>query len=848
MLKVTLRSIGSNKIRFFLTTLTVVVGVTFVVAAFITADSLRSTFGDLSQDINQGYDVNLRAEVAFGDRDQSTPPIPGHVLDDVRALDSVDQAEPFFFVPPVVIIDALGEPVGGDFTPRAAINWTADETISQIYLIEGERPVGPDQFAVDVDVMADYDFSLGDRYAVTTSTGTTEFELTAVMQFGFPENAAVGATFAIFDSTTAQQVLGYGDQWQEIYVRATDGTDLDQLQTELQAILPDGVEAVTAEVVADEFADQFEAFIGPIQIVLLVFAFIVLFVSTFIINNTFNIILGQRIRELGLLRAIGATGRQVRQSVLTEALVVGVVATVVGLGLGVLGAIGIRELLQAGPGGGPPDGPLPIRLRTVIWAVSLGVGFTVLASLLPALKAARIPPIAALGSDVRLDSHDSRVRAGAGGTVAVLGIGLTTLALFGGLSTSLTLISLGIGAAVIFIALGILGPLFAGPSLALIGRPLPTLFGVPGSLARDNAVRSPRRSSATAIALTIGLALVVMVSVVASSLKTSIDDTLQEAFAGDFIVFDSSDGGMPREVSERLQTVVELDAVVPEKYDSVLFDGEETDLTGTAMDELLAVANLGRIVGSLSAGDPISRAAISVDWADDHDLTVGSEASIENRSGEQFDVEIVAVYEEDFVFGDQIIDLALMDILSSSQFDGDALLSLADGVTEEQGRAAIDGVLSDLPQIEVQTRDEAIARFKEFVDLILTIATVFLGVALVIALLGIVNTLTLSVFERTRELGLLRAVGMTARQVRRMIRWEAVVVAVFGALLGVVVGMVFGAAIVRAVPDDFIATITVPWRRIMGFIIVANIFGLLAAILPARRASRMKVLDAIAHA
>ncbi len=844
MLKLTVRSILSNKVRFFMTTIVVVLGVTFVVASFVLADSIRDEFSDIGQEVTAGQDVIVRGVTAFGDfTDDQGVNVPESLLDTVRAVPGVDVAEGWVFVP-AQPIDGSGVDVGDDFgPPRFAHFWTEDEQLSNLFLIDGRRPVGPNEFAIDPTAFAENDFEFGGTYTVTTPTGNHDFELVGTIQFGFPDDATAGLVRTVFDEDTAQQVLGFEDSYQLINVRADEGLDPEALLVTMQAALPEGFEVVSAEQAAGEFSDAFEAIIGPIQTVLLVFAFIVLFVSTFIINNTFNITLGQRVRELGLLRALGATGRQVQRSVILESLIIGIVATVIGIGLGILGAAGLRTAASA-LGADLASETLPLRLRTVIWAVLLGVGFTVAASLIPAFKAASIPPIAALREGLSLSSQSNRARSIFGSILAAVGLIATGIGLFGSLGTTGTLSSLGVGAAVIFLAVGVLGPLFAGRAVSAISAPLPKLFGTPGALARENARRSPRRTAATAIALTIGLALVTTVAVVASSLRTSVNNTLEETLAADFVV-SGGQFGVPTPVASALNMIDSVSAAVPERFETVRFNGDVTDVEATDMANSEHVVELGEITGSLTDGDPASRVAISADYADDKSLGLGDLVPIEFRDGSTRELSIVAIYSKDTWYSNRFVDLALYDELGLNQFDGNILLA-STGDTD-QTLADVELALSEFPQLEVQSRADLIAQLQSFVDIILALATVFLALALFIALVGIVNTLTLSVFERTREIGLLRAVGMTRRQTRKMIRWEAVTIAVFGALVGLVLGFIFGFAIVQAVPDDFIGTLTIPWIWLVSFLVTAVVFGLIAAYFPARRASRMNVLEAISY-
>ena len=853
MLRLALKSVLANKLRFAFTALAVVVGVAFVVAAFVTADSLRSTFDDLAADINTGNDFTVRGALPFGDITEATAPsVPDSLLEDIRAIDGVSGAEGGFFVDGVVPVDGSGKTpttLGG---PIAGSNWTEDESLSQYFLITGEWPHGLTEFAIDVVTFADYDFELGQDYQLVTPTGPRTFTLTGTMQFGFPDDAGIGATFSVFDTATAQEVLGFSGQFNEIAVRADPGADIEAVRGRIEAVLPPGVEVITSEEATEEFGDVFENFIGPLQTVLLSFAFVVLFVSTFIISNTFNIVLGQRVRELSLLRAVGATPRQVRRSVLTESVLIGAVATAAGLGLGMLGAVGIRALFSAF-GGSLPDGPLPLNLRTVAWAAAVGIGFTVVASLIPAVKASRISPVAGLHDDAAVDAGHRRMwRPLVGAGLAAAGLVLTGRGLFADFdSTTTQLLSLAAGGAVVFVAVAVLSPLIAGPVVSTLARPLSRVFGTPGRLARENAARSPRRTAATAVALTVGLALVAMVSVVGQSLKDTFVDNLTNAVRADYVISVDSSAGLPKTLAADLQaagagSVVGFDSdrvqifsdVDPSRID-------ETTITVTDLGLITDVANLDVAAGSLSGFDPAGGLLVHTDTAEDWGLRVGDEVRLQFVSSDTATLTVAAVYSQDAFWGDWLIDRSLHEQFATSASDNVVTVKAAIEDPAAQ-RALITDVLAAYPQANLEDRQEFQQGAESDLDTLLAMVNVFLLFALFIALVGIVNTLTLSVFERTREIGLLRAVGMTRRQLRRMVRWEAVAIALYGALVGVVLGLAFGVATAVAIPDEIISRVSVPTGQIVLLVVLAMVFGLLAAVFPSYRAGRMNVLDAIA--
>ncbi|MDE0676442.1 MAG: FtsX-like permease family protein [Acidimicrobiaceae bacterium] len=858
MLRLGIKSLLAHKVRFALTASTIVIGVAFVVAAFVTADSLRSGFDQLAEDINTGTDYTVRGELPFGEITEAVAPaVPADLVDDIAAVDGVEIAKGGLFVDGVIPVDGSGEAVTTFGPPVAGTNWLEDESLSQFYLMEGRWPVGGGEFAIDITTFEDdgYDFELGGTYRVVTPTGPREFTLTGAAQFGFPENAGVGAIFSLFDTETAQEVLGYPGEFTVISVRAEAGADIAELQTRIEAVLPDGVEVITAADSEEEFSDATETFIGPFQTILLVFAFIVLFVSMFIISNTFNIVLGQRVRELSLLRAVGATPQQVRRSVLTESAIIGIVASVAGLGLGMLGALGIKALFNA-LGASLPEGSLPLTLRTVLWAVAVGVGFTVLASLVPAIKASRISPVAGLSEGTTSDERASLgwKRLASGGVLLAIGLVLTGLGLFGDFDGATPQLStLGAGAAITFVAVSVLSPLVARSVVSLLARPLVWIMPISGRLARANAARNPRRTSATAVALTIGLALVTMVSIVGQSLKVSFGNRLATAFTADFIVTVDTQAGLPKTLSTDIQAagigtpvgfdfdLVQIETSNTEAQTAVV----QTTLTAARVSDLDAVINIDVVEGSLDGFDPQRGLLIHSDVAGDEGLALGDQVDLTFVSGDRVTVNVAAIFEGSGFWSNWFIDSALHSQVATTAFDDIVMVQSAID-DPEAARAAIDEVLTAYPQAVLEDRQEFQESIESNLNTVLVLVNVFLGFALLIALVGIVNTLTLSVFERIREIGLLRAVGMTRRQMRRMIRWEAAAVSLYGAVVGVVLGGAFGLATSAAIPEDIIDTISIPAAQLVFFLVISVAFGLIAALFPAFRASRMNVLDAIA--
>ena len=522
MFKLTLKSLLARKIRLALTTFAVVLGVSFVSGSFILADSLRSVFDKIAIEIAGPNWLQVRGVETIEDDSFSRPPVTQSVVDQIRSTEGVYDAEGVIQgFPRISVGDELVKPLGG--APTLAFNFDQQRAeLSGFETLEGSAP-GDSEAMVDIDTANKYDISVGDTITIRSLQPAEDFQVSGITRWGRQRG---GAVFVLVNTATAQRLFDYPDSYLAVTVAAMPGVDESELADKLTRELPDGFEAVTSDVVAGEFSDEFDTFITIFQTALLVFAAVALVVSAFIINNTFAIVLGQRVRELGLLRAVGATGRQIRSSVLIEALLIGVIASVVGVfaGLGITWVIkAIIE--QAGDGSGLPDGPLVIAARTWIAASVVGIGITLIAAISPARKASSIPPIAALRDGVALWSGGGRRRTviglllGAGGVVATI-LGTTTDS---GAGRQLTL--LAAGALLLFVSISLLSTLVARPAAKVLGWPVTRFARASGNLATQNASRNPRRTASTASALMVGLALVAMVLVVGTSFKNIFIDT-----------------------------------------------------------------------------------------------------------------------------------------------------------------------------------------------------------------------------------------------------------------------------------------------------------------------------------
>jgi putative ABC transport system permease protein len=604
------------------------------------------------------------------------------------------------------------------------------------------------------------------------------------------------------------------------------------------------MEAITASEVGDEQADAIQEGLGFFRTALLVFASVALFVGAFIIFNTFTILISQRTKELALLRALGAHQSQVMRSVLAEAAITGTIAAGLGLLFGVVMASGLRALLE-GFGISLPTTSLRILPRTIMAALGLGVFVTVTASLIPARRAAAIAPMAALREGEGVRPIRTAMRVLVGTLLASAGIASVGIALLGDIG-GLRLV--GVGALVTFLGLSVLSPVLARPITSALGAPLPTIAGVAGTLGRNNAARNPRRTASTAAALMIGLALVGTFTIMGSSVKASVGNVIEETLRADFTLQASTQfSGFSSVVARRLARDEHLAAVVPFIFAEWREPRSDSTRFLSAADATTVEDVVGLDVRSGSLDDLRGNAVmLHVSIADAKDLAAGDPLRMRFPSGVRR-MRVAGTYEQNGLVGDYLIDMATYRSIYLARLHTLVGVKAAAGVELAAARDAIERVTVDFANVKVQDQAELRAEQESQIDQLLGLINALLAFAIMIALLGIVNTLALSVFERTREIGLLRAIGLGRRQTRRMIRWEAIVIGLMGGVLGLATGIVFGAILVRALSDEGIETLAIPGGQLLIFLISAGFAGVLAAIGPARRAARMDVLGAIAY-
>jgi putative ABC transport system permease protein len=844
MFKVAFKNLVAHKFRSLALMLTVLLGVSFVAGTYVLTDTITRVFNDIFSEAYSAVDVNVRRASDLSTIEVARPPVPETLLDTVRTVPGVADAQGDIFGNGVVILDRDGERVGNKFAPALATSWVVNDSMTPLQLREGRKPSGSGEVAIDAQSFADGDFALGDEVTLVTAGGPRTFQLVGVAGFGRASNLA-GATLSVFDLPTAQNVLEREGLFDSINVQAQEGISDDLLQDRLQASLPNGYEAITADELTNESDEAVSDALGFFKTFLLVFAFIALFVGAFIIYNTFGIVVTQRTRELALLRALGAGRRQVVASVIAESGLLGLIASILGLGAGLLIAAGLKAML-AGFGFDVPSGSLVLLPRTVIVALVGGVAVTVLSAIAPAIRASRVPPVAAM-HDVTISRRAAGVRRDIIGLVlTVVGVVLV----LSGLSRG-ALASVGLGALATFVGVAMLAPMFARPVAHALGTPVAHARGAAGRLAQQNAMRSARRTAATASALMIGTALMGGSLILSSSITESVERAVSGGALADLVVRSDGQQAFSPAVATEIADIPGVRAV--ERYRIGAFKIGNATKHLAAMDpEAFDVNNQDAMIdidvreGDITQlrGDHI---AVRKKVADDKNWTVGTTVTVTFPAGDRT-VEVVALFDENSLTGDYVIGLDLHQDVFAENADFLLLLTVDDTAELRAVQAAVQTTAdANYPGLKVQDRDQYIGDVKAQVNQFLGLITALLALAIIIALLGVLITMLLAVFERTREIGLLRAVGMGRRQVRSMVRWEAALVSTYGAVLGLVLGVFFGIALTRALRDQGVSHQVVPVPVLVILAVVIALLGVAAAIYPARRAARLNVLDAISH-
>jgi putative ABC transport system permease protein len=841
MIALTLKQLWARKRRAVGAGIAVIIGVAFLTATMILGGAMTRGVEALFVEGYAGTDVQVKSAYEISSENVETVPIPARLLDDLDSLPEVARALPVV-EGTAQIVGADGDGIGGNGPPTIGQNWP-DSPRNPYAVVEGRAPAGPGEVAIDSGAADDGGLHVGD---VTTVRVPQPVEVTIVGIAELESGSSLGGvTFAFFETKTAQQLLlGGEDVLSAVDLQVAPGVSPDALRETVEPLLPDGTVAYTgAELTEQAMAEMESDFLGFFKVFLMLFAVIALLVACFSISNTFSILVAQRTREAALLRALGASTRQILATVAGEALLIGAVASALGLGVGVGLARGLNALMTAAGVGVPSAGMSP-GVDVVIAGLVTGIGVTLLAATFPAWRASRVSPLAAL-RDVAVDHSGASVwRAASGAALAVAGV----VALVTGPDTGEPMMVAGLGALATFVGVVLLGPVAARLAASAIGAPIAALRGTNGRLARGNAMRNPKRTAGTASALMIGVAVVALFASVASSIKYSMTDLLDRSFGGDLVVRPDgfSGAGLEPELAGRIAELPEVARATPLRDAPVTLGDEEVWLVASDVATMADIIELGDVTGDLDRlGD--DEIAVSADWAEDHGHRVGDALDVRFADGESGALSIVATYTERDLMGDHLVDVSVLEPHHAVASDFLVLIDLVEGTSLDAGRTAVSAVTQPAGDPLIETSDEYLDAMASELDAALGLVYGLLGLAVVIALIGIANALSLSLYERTRELGLLRAVGQTRRALRATVRWESVIISLFGTIGGLALGTFLCWGLVRAIATtEGFAQFAPSYSTIGVVLVVAVLAGVLAAWRPARRASKLDVLDAIA--
>jgi putative ABC transport system permease protein len=855
VMKTSMRNFFAHKGRMALSAIAVMLSVAFVTGTLVFTDTMGTTFDKLFAATSSDVTVSAKGASDSGETrsDTGKPPVmPASVVDKVGDADGVKSAEGTVFSTSVTVVDADKDslsPTSG--APTIVGNWNANDART-MKISSGAAPRGPDQIMVDADTADKHDLKLGDEIGVINAVGTHEAKISGIADF---QVTNPGAAIFYLDTATAQKTLvGETGVYTNVNITAAAGFTDAQVKKNVSAELGGGYKVQTAKEVADANAKDVGEFMGVMKYAMLGFAGIAFLVGIFLIINTFSMLVAQRTREIGLMRAIGSSRGQVNRSVLVEALLLGVFGSVLGVAGGVGLAIGLMKLMSA-TGMNLSTDDLTIAWTTPAVGLLLGIVVTVLAAYVPARRAGKVSPMAALrDAGAPLDAKAGLVRAVIGLLLTGAGGSCLYLASAAGKASEGSM-WLGGGVVLTLIGFVVIGPLLAGAVVRVLGAVVLRAFGPVGRMAERNALRNPRRTGATGAALMIGLALVACLSVVGSSLVASATEQLDKTVGTDFII--QSDRGelITPQAVEAARSAKGIQSLTEYKWTQADFttpDGKTLEDTAITAADPSYAADLATEVVAGRLPDAYKPDSMSVHekFAKDHDIELGSKIAVAFEGGRTADLTVRAITSSDVVIDAGAMYTSIDTMATYVPADKMPLDQLLFASAKEGQEAAaytsLKDALHDYPQYEVRDQTDYKEALKGQIDQLLNMIYGLLALAIIVAILGVVNTLALSVVERTREIGLMRAIGLSRRQLRRMIRLESVVIALFGALLGLGLGMGWGATAQQLLALEGLNVLDIPWPTIIGVFIGSAFVGLFAALVPAFRAGRMNVLNAIA--
>ena len=854
MIGVALRGLASRKLRAVLTGFAIVLGVAMVSGTYVLTDTIDKAFSALFSETYAETDARIAgkaADIGIAEETTDRPAISEGLIEDVRGLPGVAAAAGTVIDDETLLVDGEGQAIGGE-TFALGVDLAPElERFNPTELVTGSWPAGPNELVLDAGTADRAAYRVGDTIGVAQDGPTEVFDVVGIARYGGVDSVG-GAAFAVFELESLQELVGKRGRLDEIFVARKAGTSAEELVSQLAAALPRTVEVQTGAEAAQEETEEVSVFVDYIRYFLLGFAGIALFVGAFVIFNTLSITVAQRTREFATLRTIGASRRQVLGSVVVEALAIGFVSALVGLGVGYLLAFGLKEIFAA-MGAELPEVGLVLSLRTVIVSLLVGVVVTLLAGLMPAIRATRVPPIAAVREGAELPrSRLSFLTPYAGTAVVVLAVALLAYSLFAdGLGTSQRLLSIAGGCIALFLGVALLSAKLVRPLVAVLGWPARRFGGTSGRLAQSNARRNPGRTASTAAALMIGIALVTFVSVLASGMKLSNRAAIEDQVAADYLVT-SGDGYSDVVVAaaDAVAGAPETRLVTGVRSEIGKVAGSDMYVTGIDPTQIAQAYRFEWKEGSNAVLASLGRSGVIVDdaFATDKRLGLGDTFPLLTPSGERRELEVRGIYEPP-PFYPMLASVSIPQATFDSLYErprNEYTFVNVEGDPSEQTRQSLESALSGFPDVQVLTQGEWIALQDKDFDDFLTILYVLLALSVIVSVLGMVNTLVLSVHERTRELGMLRAVGMTRRQARRMVRHESVITGLIGAAVGLPLGISL-AALVTAALSQFELQFVVPVAQLAVFVLMAVAAGILAAVMPARRAARLDVLEALQY-
>ncbi len=848
-----LKSLGARKLRAVLTAIAIVLGVAMIAGTYILTDTIKSAFGTVFQEVYKRTDIVISARSAIeeeGENERAVPPaFSESLLTQVRALKGVQEAQGgITSTAQLVGRDGKVLSTGGAPGLAFSVHPHGDQRFNPLTLVSGNWPTSESEVGIDDNTAERHGYRVGQTIGVIARGSEQHMRIAGIVRIGGVASLG-GATMAIFNFPVAQRLFNLPGKLSSISVAAGPGYTRAQLLREIRPLLPANAEARTGTGQAKKATHDTSGFLNIIQNFLLAFAGIALFVGSFVIANTLSITIAQRTRELATLRTLGATRRQVLRTVMLEAFVIGLLASGVGLLLGIGLAKGLNSLFKSA-GIDLPQAATVLATRTIIVSLAVGVLVTLLAALRPALRATHVPPIAAVREGAVLPPSRFARLGPVAAVVTLLGaVALMLVGLFvGGLSSGQRLLALGVGAGAIFLAVAVLARRVVPSMAAVLGWPSTRIAGMAGRLARANAERNPTRTASTAAALMIGLALVTFVAVLGAGLKSTFETAINETFTADYVIT-ATNNFSP--ISTASETAVRAAPGV------VSVSGVRSG-SGRAFGSNIGVTGVGpEISRSIrvhwEAGSPAvpahlgsDGAFVSKDFANEHHLHVGSPIDVETPAGGTMELQVHGIFKPNkggSPFGDVTVSTERFDSEYQDPQNVYAFVEVAGGATPASTHA-LGRVMQAFPNAKIQTESEFKKNQEQGINTLLNLLYVLLSLSIIVSLFGIVNTLLLSVFERTRELGMLRAVGMTRKQLRSMIRHESIVTALIGAALGIPIGILLALMVGKAIEYP---AFSVPVGTLVVFVVAAVVCGLLAAIFPARRASRMNVLEALQY-